>query len=250
METKTILYQKEHNILKIILNRPDRLNAMNKMLFEELEKAIVEAEKDDEVKVIIFSGNGKSFSAGADIKEIGFNSVEEFQDFFKMVHALFNKIESFEKPTIAAINGYALGGGCELALLCDVRIASERSTIGLPEIKMGFLPGAGGTQRLPRLIGISNALEMIFTGESFDAHSAYRIGLVNKVVAHEKLMDEAMKLAGTLANKSLSAVKIAKKLVRSGINMDLKSALELETRFVSELSFKAIQDAKRKGETR
>jgi enoyl-CoA hydratase len=240
MEFETIVYQKQNKILEIILNRPDRLNAINKKLSEELEGAIDVAAEDSEVKVIIFSGNGNSFCAGADIKEMNFNSLEEVEVFLKKIHALFNKIENIEKPTIAAINGYALGGGCELALLCDIRIASERSTIGVPEIKMGFLPGAGGTQRLPRLIGIGNALEMLFTGEPLDANSAYRIGLFNKVVEHGKLMDEALKLAGILVDRSALAIKMAKKLVKNGINMDLKSALKFEIQCVGYLSFNAI----------
>lgn len=246
MEFETIIYQKQNNILEIILNRPERLNALNKKLSEELERAISEANKDNDVKVIIFSGKGKSFCAGADISEIDFNSVEEAEDFLKNAHALFNKIENIEKPTIASINGPAFGGGCELALVCDIRIASERSVIGMPEIKMGFLPGGGGTQRLPRLIGISNALEMIFSGEPLNAHEAYRIGLVNKVVEHEKLMDEAKKLAEILSKRSPLALKKAKKLVKNGINMDLKSALEFEIQCVSYLSSNAIKEARLK----
>lgn len=245
MDFKTLMYQEKNNILEIILNRPDRLNALNRELTEELERAVNEAEKDNEVKVIIFSGYGKSFCAGADISDIDFNSVEEAEIFFKRTHALFNKIENIEKPTIAAINGYALGGGCELALVCDIRIASERSTIGVPEIKMGVLPGAGGTQRLPRLVGIGNALEMIFTGEPLDAQAAHRIGLVNKVVMHEKLMDEVTKLAKILVNKSPLALKMAKKLVKNGINLDLKSALEFEIQCVSRLPFNVTKEAKK-----
>ncbi len=245
MNFETILYAKENNVLKIILNRPDRGNAINKILLDELEQAINMAEKDGEVKVLVFSGKGKGFCAGGDVKEINFNSVEDFQEFFKKTHGVFNKIENIEKPTIAAINGYALGGGCEIALLCDIRIASEKSTIGLSEIKMGLLPGAGGTQRLPRLIGVSRALEMIYTGEPLDADTAYRIGLLNKIVPHERLMDEATKFAEMLANRSPQALKLAKKLVRNGINMDLKSAIEFETQCVSHLSFNAFKEVKK-----
>lgn len=245
MDFETIIYQKQNNMLQIILNRPDQLNAINKKLSEELERAIDEGAKDSEVRVIVFSGNGKSFCAGADIRELSFNSVEEAENFFKKVHILFNKIENIEKPTIAAINGYALGGGCELALVCDLRIASEKASMGVPEIKMGFLPGAGGTQRLPRLVGISSALEMIYTGEPLNAHAAYRIGLVNKVVEHGKLMDEVMELAEILVNKSPLALKMAKKIVKNGINMNLKSALEFEIQCVSYLSFNAMKEAKR-----
>jgi enoyl-CoA hydratase len=245
MNFETILYAKENNVLKIILNRPDRGNAINKILLDELEQAINMAEKDGEVKVLVFSGKGKGFCAGGDVKEINFNSVEDFQEFFKKTHGVFNKIENIEKPTIAAINGYALGGGCEIALLCDIRIASEKSTIGLSEIKIGLLPGAGGTQRLPRLIGVSRALEMIYTGEPLDADTAYRIGLLNKIVPHERLMDEATKFAEMLANRSPQALKLAKKLVRNGINMDLKSGIEFETQCVSHLSFNAFKEVKK-----
>ena len=244
MNFEAIIYQKDHSILKIVLNRPNRGNAINRKLLEELEVAIDEATKDNEIKVIILSGKGRGFCGGADISEIDFHSIEEVEEFLRRFHVLFNKIENIEKPTIAAINGYALGGGCELVLPCDLRIASETSSIGVPEIKMGFLPGGGGTQRLPRLIGISRAMEMLFTGEPLDAHSAYRIGLFNMVVPNEKLIDEAMKLAEILVNKSPLALKMAKRLVNNGMNMDLRSALELEIQEVSYLSFEAIKRQK------
>ena len=244
MKFETIIYQKNHSMVEIILNRPNRGNAINNKLAEELEISINEAEKDNEIKVIILFGNGKGFCAGADVSEINFNSVGEVEYFLRKTHVLFNKIEKIEKPTIAAINGYALGGGCELALCFDIRIASEKAIVGVPEIKMGFLPGAGGTQRLPRLIGVNNALEMLFTGEPFDAHGAYRLGLFNKVVAHESLMDEVRQLAEVLAKKSPQALKMAKKLVKNGMNMDLKSALEFEIQGVSYLSYEAISKQK------
>lgn len=244
MDFETIIYQKQKSVLQIILNRPDRLNAINNKLSEELERAIDEVSKDDETRVVVFSGKGKSFCTGADVGELNFNSVEEAGHFLKKVHTLLNKIENIEKPTIAAINGYALGGGCELALVCDLRIASEKASMGVPEIKMGFLPGGGGTQRLPRLVGISSALEMIYTGESLNAHAAYQIGLVNNVVDHDKLMDEVMRLAEILVNKSPIALKMAKKIVKNGINMDLKSALDLEVECVSYLSFNVMKEVK------
>ena len=241
MNFETILYKKEGSLVKVTLNRPDRGNALNRKLTEELEKAIEIVEKDSEAKVLILSGEGKGFCAGADTSEINFDSVQATEAFIKMFQVLFNRLEDIEKPTIASINGFAVGGGCELALACDVRIASDKASIGVPEIKMGFLPGAGGTQRLPRLVGPGNALEMLFTGEKLDAHQAYRIGLFNKVVPHEILMEETMKFAEILIQRSAQALKMAKKLVRIGMNMDLKSALELEMQVVSQLSFDAIR---------
>ena len=244
MNLDTIIYQKKDHLVRIILNRPKRGNAIDIRLAQELGKAVDMAEKDGEVKGIIFSGKGKGFCAGADISDLDFNSIETVEAFLKKIHLLFNKIENIEKPTIAAINGYAVGGGCELALVCDLRIGSEAATIGVPEINMGFLPGAGATQRLPRLIGTSNALEMLFTGDSFDAHEAYRVGLFNKVVKHEKLMDEVLILAEKVIGKSPLALKMAKKLVKNGIKMDLESALKYEIKVVSDLSFKAISERK------
>jgi enoyl-CoA hydratase len=241
MNFETILYKKERSLVTVTLNRPDRGNALNRKLTEELEKAIDNVEKDSEAKVLILSGEGKGFCAGADTSEINFDSVQATEAFIKMFQVLFNRLEDIEKPTIASINGFAVGGGCELALACDVRIASDKASIGVPEIKMGFLPGAGGTQRLPRLVGPGNALEMLFTGEKLDAHQAYRIGLFNKVVPHEILMEETMKFAEILIQRSAQALKMAKKLVRIGMNMDLKSALELEMQVVSQLSFDAIR---------
>jgi len=248
MDSETIIRQTRSNILQIALNRPDRLNALNRKLADDLEKAFDEAAGDREVKAIVLSGKGKSFCVGADLNETEFTSFEHIEQFLKRFHALFNKIEGIEKPTIAAIDGYALGGGCELALVCDIRIATERASIGVPEIKMGFLPSAGGTQRLPRLIGISNALEMLFTGAPVDSQTAHRIGLVNKVVGNDKLEEETIKFAETLVNKSPAALKAAKRLVCSGINMDLKSALDFELQCLSHLSFDAIKNANKLGE--
>jgi enoyl-CoA hydratase/carnithine racemase len=245
MQFDTIIYQKNNNILEITLNRPKRLNAINKRLLEELEIAVDKAIIDNGVKVIILTGSGQSFCAGADIREAHFNSAKEVEKFLRICHNLFNKIENIEKPSIAAIDGYALGAGCELALVCDIRIASERSMIGLPEIKMGFLPGGGGTQRLPRLVGISNALEMIYTGEPLSAIAAYRIGVINKLVSNDKIMDEARKFAEIIADKSFLALKIAKKIVKDGISMDLSSALDLEIQTVSDLSFNATKETKK-----
>ena len=244
MNFETIIYQKEGNLVNVTLNRPERGNALNRKLTEELEEAMEIVEKDRNAKVLVFSGAGKGFCAGADTTEISFGSVEATEAFIRRFQTLFSRIEKIEKPTIASVNGFAVGGGCELALACDLRIASDRASIGVPEIKMGFLPGAGGTQRLPRLVGPSKALEMLFTGDKLDAHEAYRIGLFNKVVPHEALTVETNKFADALIQKSEQALKTAKRLVRIGMNMDLRSALETEMHVVSQLSFDAISKQK------
>jgi len=230
MGYETIMYEKDQQIGIVTLNRPDQLNALSFKLREELIKVFAEMEKDDDVVVVILTGGPKAFSAGADIKERSGIVAIQPQIYFKQqkTHQFFSMIENFEKPVIAAVSGVAVGGGCELALVCDLRIASETARFGVPEVKIGVIPAAGGTQRLPRIIGITKAKELLYTGDFIDAQEAYRLNLVNKVVAVESLLDTAKEMALKLiANPPLS-VKFAKRAVNAGIQMDLASALDYE----------------------
>ncbi len=231
MEFTTILLEKSKGIGIITLNRPQSMNAISTQLVREFDVALDEIAKDEAIAAVIITGTDKVFAAGADIKEIAeFKTPLDAHLFVTGVHALFNKIEQLEKPVIAAVSGLAMGGGCELALTCDIRIAAENAVFGQPEIKIGVIPGAGGTQRLPRLIGLGRAKEMLYSGDSIDAQEAYRIGLVNKVLPIASLMDEAKKIATKYAQQPGFALKITKMAVNQGMNMDLPSALSYEAR--------------------
>jgi len=231
MEYKTILYEKKEGIGIITLHRPDRMNALNSTMLRELDHILSEIEEDSDVKVVIITGSEKFFAAGADITELDKMSTPvDVHGFIKEAQAVINKFEDLEKPVIAAVSGLALGGGCELAMACDLRIAAENAMFGQPEIKIGVIPGAGGTQRLPRLVGVTKAKELLYTGDSIDANEAYRIGLVNKVVPVASLMDEAMKMASKIARQPGVALRMTKFAVNSGMNMDIKSAMSYEAR--------------------
>jgi len=231
MEFATILFEKSEGVGIITLNRPQSLNAINTQFVREFDQLLDEISKDDAIAAVIITGTEKVFAAGADIKEIfGLKTPLDAHFFITGVHALFNKIEHLPKPVIAAVSGLALGGGCELALTCDIRIAAENAVFGQPEINIGVIPGGGGTQRLPRLIGLGRAKELLYSGKSIDAQEAYRIGLVNKVVPLGSLLDEAKNMAAKYARQPGFALKIIKKVVNEGINMDLQSALTYELR--------------------
>ena len=231
MEYKTLLYEKKDRIGIITINRPKRMNALNSTVLEEFNQVLSEIEGDDDVKVVIITGNEKCFAAGADITEISELATPLDAHFFiKSAQSTFNRIEDLEKPSIAAIAGPALGGGCELSMACDLRIAAENAMIGLPEIKLGVLPGGGGTQRLPRLVGLTKAKELLYTGDFIDAKEAYRIGLVNKVVPVESLMDEAIKMAKKMVAQPGVALKVIKNVVNTGINVDIRTGLAVEAR--------------------
>jgi enoyl-CoA hydratase len=235
MSYETIIYEKEEGIGIVTLNRPDSLNALSFKLKEEVGAIFDEMEQDDEVKVVILTGGKKAFSSGADIKERASSgqsgSGNQYSYYFrqKKSHEFYCKIEDFEKPVIAAVSGVAVGGGCELSMSCDLRIASETARFGVPEVKIGIIPAAGGTQRLPRLIGITKAKELLFTGDFIDAEEAYRLGLVNKVVPVDELLDTAKALCQKLLNNPPLAIKFAKRAVNVGMQLDLKSALDYET---------------------
>ncbi len=230
MSYENLIYEKEEGIAIVTMNRPDRLNALSFKLKEELSNVFDVMEKEDEVKIVILTGGPKAFSAGADIKERSTVQMSQPQSFFerRKSHAFFCKIEDFEKPVIAAVSGVAVGGGCELSLVCDLRIASETARFGVPEVKIGVIPAAGGTQRLPRIIGITKAKELLYTGDFIDAQEAYRLGLVNKVVPVDNLMDAAKELARKLMNNPPLSVKFTKRAVNVGMQLDLASALEYE----------------------
>jgi len=230
-------YEEQGHILILSLNRPEKSNAINTQLLLDLSEALRRGANDEKVRVVVLMAEGERFSVGADIDEIkGFTSPADYESFFSLFHNTLRRLESLPKPTIAAIHGFALGGGCELSLAADVRIAAEGASFGLPEIKLGALPGAGGTQRLPRIVGETKALEMIFTGDVIGAEEGHRIGLLNKVVPSTKLKDEAMDLARRLEKGPPLALRTAKLLIKQGLNMDLGAALEFEIKSVSLLA--------------
>lgn len=238
MSYETLIYEKEGGMSIVTLNRPDQLNSLNIRLKEEISQLFHEIEKDPDIKVVILTGGMKAFCAGSDIKErLTFKmTATEFYLFQQKTHECFGRIENLGIPVIAAISGLAVGGGCELALVCDLRIASETSRFGLPEVKIGMIPAGGGTQRLTRLIGITKAKEMLFTGDLIDAQEAYRLGLVNKVVPVDRLLEETKGVARKLSERPPLAIKLAKRAVQIGVQLDLTSALEYEALCASVLS--------------
>lgn len=231
MTYKTILFEKADGIATVTLNRPDSLNALNSNVYNELYDVFEAIENDDEVRVVVLTGSGeKAFAAGSDVVEMQNMNTLEIQKFVATIRKASDRIYTLTKPTIAAIHGYALGGGCELSMCCDLRICSERARFGQPEINLGLIPGACGTQRLPRLIGVAKAKEMIFLGDMIKADEAFRLGLVNKVVPPENLMEEAMEMAKKLASKSGPILAMAKMAINTGIDTDVTSGLNTEAR--------------------
>lgn len=226
-----VSWSKQNNIATIIINNPP-VNVLSAHVVEQLSIAADEIERDSEVKVVILTGAGdRAFMAGGNIKEFPAwmgKGVEEAKQKSLWLQEPLNKIENISCPTIAAINGVALGGGCELALCCDIRIAEEHVFIGLPEIKLGLFPGAGGTQRLPRLIGKAKAKEMIFTGEPLSAEEAKQIGLVNHVVPKGKSLEKALELANVINNYSLPSLILAKRSIDEGYEKILNDGLLIE----------------------
>ncbi|MBG0764834.1 MAG: short-chain-enoyl-CoA hydratase [Tissierellales bacterium] len=228
MDYKNLIVEKSDKICKISFNRPKALNALNTEVLEELDKLLDEIEKDDETFVVVFTGEGKAFVAGADIGEMKDKNLIEGKKFAQLGHKVFRKIELLEKPVIAAVNGYALGGGCELAMSCDIRIAGEKAKFGQPEVGLGITPGFGGTQRLSRLVGSAKAKELIFTADTISAQEAEKIGLVNKVVSQEELISETMNMANKIATKGQVAVRFSKNAINRGIETDIDTALDIE----------------------
>jgi len=232
-QLKTIIIKEEPPIAWIILNRPEKLNAVNMELLDELSKALDEVEVKDNIKVLVITGKGKAFSAGADIS--GFKGMKPLDalKFSRKFQEVNNKIEYYTKPVIMALNGYTLGGGMEIAMSGDFRIAAESAKLGQPEINLGIMPGAGGTQRMARLIGMSRAKKLIYTGDMISAKEAYEIGLVDMVVPDDKLEEEVRKFAYKLAEKPPIALLTAKYAIQYGLQTDIWNGLSIEAALFS-----------------
>jgi enoyl-CoA hydratase len=228
MAYNTLLLEIANSIALLKVNRPQKLNALNQEVLLELLSAFQELEKDENVRVIILSGEGKAFVAGADIKEMLGFTAQEGRRFSKIGHTLMETMGNIGKPVIAAVNGFALGGGMELALACDFIFASDDARFGQPEINLGIIPGFGGTQRLARLIGKGHAKELIYTGQMIGAQEAKELGIINKVFPAEDLLAAAKKTASTIVSKGAWAVRLAKSAVEAGYDLDLKTACQIE----------------------
>jgi enoyl-CoA hydratase len=227
---KTLIYEKKENIGLLTINRPEKMNAISQELTAELSQLLDEVENDDDLRVIVITGAGdKAFVAGADINELVERDARLGRRVSRERQEIFSRIENLHVPVIAAVNGYALGGGLELALACSIRICSEKAQFGAPEVKLGIIPGDGGTQRLPRLVGQGRAMEMIITGDFIDAQEAHRIGLANKVFPPDKLMEKAMELAQKIASRPPLAVRYAKEAVNRSQEGDSASGFALES---------------------
>jgi len=225
---ENILLEKRGRIALLTINRPEKLNALNIKTRQELAEALADLRRDDSVRVVVITGAGeKSFVAGADIAEFEGRTALEQRSVMR-AKSVFTATEDFPKPIIAMINGFCLGGGCELALACDLRIASDRARFGQPEINLGIIPGGGGTQRLTRLIGEGKAMQIILTGEMINAEEAYRLGLVNEVYPAAELEAKTMELANKIAEKSPVALAMAKASVKNAARMNLREGLEQE----------------------
>lgn len=212
----------------VTIDRPEAMNALNTDLLQNLNAALAEIEKSEDIYAVVLTGEGKAFVAGADIAEMRDFGAVEGRDFSDAGNATFLRIENFRKPVIAAVNGFALGGGCELAMACDIRIASEKAKFGQPEVGLGITPGFGGTQRLPRLVGTGKAMELILSAKVISAAEAKEIGLVDEVVAPEALLDTALALANEIASKAQVAVCAAKRCIRRGMQADITTAATYE----------------------
>jgi enoyl-CoA hydratase len=229
MNYNNILFEIKDNIALITINRPDKLNALNGKTLEELESVFSEINSNAKVSAVVVTGSGeKAFVAGADIAELNKLDVISAKAFADNGQAVFNKIENFDKPVIAAVNGFALGGGCELALACHIRLASNNAKFGQPEVNLGIIPGYGGTQRLARLINNGRAVEYILTGDMIDSEEAFRIGLVNRIFTQEELLDKAFELAGKIAGKGQQAIRFAFNAIRATHQFSLRDGLKYE----------------------
>ena len=225
-----VTLEKQGHVGVVTMNRPEALNALNAQTLRELDAVLDQAREDEEIYVLVVTGAGRSFVAGADIGEMSGFSAVEGKDFGALGNQVFAKLENLPKPSIAAVNGFALGGGCELAMACDIRLASEKAKFGQPETGLGITPGFGGTQRLPRIVGISKAMELILTAKVIKAEEAKAIGLVSEVYPAEELMPKAMELAQAICANAQIAVQESKRCIRMGMQTDIAtgSAFEAE----------------------
>ncbi len=229
MAYKNIIFKVEKGIATITFNRPEVLNALNEASLQEFSNALDAVASDEDIRVLVLTGAGeKSFVAGADITEFLRFNVLKAKIFAETGHGLINRLQELPIPVIAAVNGFALGGGCEIVIGCDFIYAAENAMFGLPEINLGIIPGFGGTQRLPRLIGKNMAKEMIFTGKMISAAEAHAVGWVNTVCPQDELMAEVMKTAATIASKGKASLRAAKQAINSGMDVDLKTGCRIE----------------------
>lgn len=225
-----VKYEQKDHVAVLTIDRQEALNALNSQVLCDLDEAITKVEQDESVRVVILTGAGRSFVAGADIGEMkGFSAIDG-KKFGVHGGSIFLRLENLSKPVIAAVNGFALGGGCELAMACDIRLASEKAKFGQPETGLGITPGFGGTQRLPRIVGVSKAMELILTAKTIGAEEAKAIGLVSEVYPAEELMDKAMELANAICANAQIAVCESKRCIRMGMQTDIHtgSAFEAE----------------------
>ncbi len=229
MSFENIILETQNNIATIFFNRPKALNALNNALFDELDAALDQVNANKDIKVLILTGKGdKSFVAGADIAELVKMDPLQGKYFSRKGQKVFSKLEELPIPTIAAVNGFALGGGLEAAMGCDFIYASNRALFGLPEINLGLIPGFGGTQRLARRIGITLAKELVFTGKNINAQAAFDYGIVNQICDHEKLMENVLKTANLIASKGRVALRSAKEVIQNGLNTDIETGCRIE----------------------
>ena len=229
MSFENIILEEKSPVATIFFNRPKALNALNNALFDDLDMALDQIRDNTDIRVLILTGSGdKAFVAGADIAELVKMNPLEGKSFSRKGQKVFTKIENLPIPAIAAVNGFALGGGLEAALGCDFIYASDKALFGLPEISLGLIPGFGGTQRLARRIGVNRAKELIFTGKNIKAQEAFEYGIVNKVIEHDKLMDEVLKTANLIASKGRVALRSAKEVIQNGLNTDIETGCRIE----------------------
>ncbi len=222
------LEQRDHVGL-ITINRPEVLNALNLQVLDELDAMLDKVEDNKDIFVLVITGAGRAFVAGADIGEMANFSASEAKTFSRHGNSIMLRLTRFPRPVIAAVNGYALGGGCELAMSCDIRIGSDKAKFGMPEVGLGITPGFGGTQRLARMVGMSTATELVLTGRTIDAQEALQIGLINHLYPADQLLDKAMELAQIIASKPQVAVRQAKQAIRIGTQIDMSSAIAFES---------------------
>ncbi len=235
MEYKILNTQIESPLALVTINRPEAMNALNTAFFLEMDSLLTELDANSEVKLILLTGAGKAFVAGADIAEMVDMDSAAAETFSQLGQRIFRRMETFRKPIIGAVNGFALGGGMELAMGCDVLIASEKARFGQPEVNLGLIPGYSATQRLPRIVGRTNALRLLLSAEMINAQEALTMGLVQKVVPPEELMEEAKKFALLIASKGPKAVQTVKKAVVDGLDMDIDAGSLMESRLFGTL---------------